>query len=492
MSAPFANGRPMVELPGPNRLLSDFASDLGAALAKHEIFVRGEDVVSINDAGDGLTRLSSEKLRSWLEQFACCYRTQSTGQAGQVIQIQRTMSNGDAVGVLASPQFLQKLRPIERFNTVRLPTLRPCGTLDLLEPGYDPTAKTFTAWNAPVIMSVDLDSAVKIITELLAEFPFADKERSRAVVVAAMLTVFAAGALPPKSLRPCFIGTANAEGSGKTLAVKCATVPVLGFVPSASKPRDEDELKKILLTAIMESAPVVFFDNYKGHLSSESLEAFLTSQDWGGRVLGASRSFRGQNNSTVFITGNGCTVSPDMRRRSLFFELFTDAERAEDRVFQNDLEVRVLLERRIEILSALWALLREGSEYSPSRTHSSFPEWSRIVGGSVERAGFGCPIETPQIEAAADTDGADMRELVSAIADCSSLKAVPFDELVETARQNGLFGRMIVDGVPLERKDKAALASLLKRYDRRLIGKFRFSLIGKGHSRKFQVEKVTV
>src|SRR5208283_93477 len=111
-------------------------------------------------------------------------------------------------------------------------------------------------------------------------------------------------------------------------------------------------MRKMLLTAVMEARPVILFDNIKGHLSSAALEAFLTARHIEGRILGVSENFRGENNATVLITGNHCTVSPDMRRRSLFCELFLEAERAEDRVFRQNLEVPLLLKRRSEILTA--------------------------------------------------------------------------------------------------------------------------------------------
>jgi hypothetical protein len=244
---------------------------------------------------------------------------------------------------------------------------------------------------------------------------------------------------------------------------------------------------------VLEARPVLFFDNTKKHVASEALEGFLTAQDYEGRILSKSQSFRGENNAVVFITGNGCTVSPDMRRRSLFCELFLEAERAEDRVFRNNLEVPTLLERRSEILTALWALIQDWHEAmrpKPSRSNSSFPDWAEIIGGIVEHSGFGCPLETPQIEAAADQDGADMRALVKVMADGAKLKAIEFSEVVDTARGAGLFEWLITDNGELDPKGKATFARLLKGYDRRLVGGYRFTLLGKGRSRRFQVEEV--
>jgi hypothetical protein len=493
MSA-FEDKRPKIQLPGDNRLLGDFGAELGRAMQPTNMFRRGELVYTVNAAGDRLERMAPDRLRTWLEQYAVCYKMRN-GATGEVIQIRRTMSQGDAVGVLAAPQFLNELREIERFNPVRMPIRRFDGRIELLHPGYDEYAKVYTADNAPLLVDcVPMDMAKEIVDELLSEFVFADGGRSKAVAVAAMVSVFALGILPPRSVRPCFIVLANAEGAGKTLLVKTAVVPALGYAPSAVLPRDDDEMRKVLLSAVIEATPVLFFDNYKGHLASEALEGFLTSQDWSGRVLGGQATFRGENNCLVFVTGNGCTVSPDMRRRSLFCELFLEVDRAEDRRFNQYLEVPVLLERRNDILAALWAFVRDwhqAMEPKPSRTHSGFPEWAANIAGIVEYAGYGCPLETPLIEAAADVDSDDMRALVKAIANGSLFGSVSFDELVQISETNGLFERFTagLKGEKTKMGSASTFGKILRSYDGRLVGEHRFLLAGKGKGRKYVAEK---
>jgi hypothetical protein len=486
--------RPKVQLPGDNYLLSDCAREIGRILAPKDIFSRGGLAFVINERKDALTPMPPEMLRTWIEDHLVCFKVRKLTGTDETIQFKRTITQTDAAGVLASPQFLAELQQIERFNPIRVPVMRRTGRIELLPAGYDGETKSFTCDSVPIVGAMDVADAKQIIDEILSEFVFADSGRSKAVAVAAMLAVFGRGLLPQKALHPCFIFVANAEGAGKTLLVKCATVPVLGYAPTGTKPKDEDEMRKVLLAAVLEARPVIFFDNAKRHITSEALEGFLSSQDYAGRILGQTKTFRGENNAVVFITGNGCTVSPDMRRRSLFCELFLEVERAEDRVFQNSLEVPTLLERRADILTALWALIQNWDKDlrpKPSRSNSSFPDWSEIIGGIVEHAGYGCPLETPQIQAAADQDGSDMRALVKAIADGAKLKAVQFDEVVDVARAGGLFDWCIPADGDLEPKPKATFARLLKGYDRRLIGGYRFSLLDKGRNRRFQVEEIS-
>ena len=163
-------------------------------------------------------------------------------------------------------------------------------------------------------------------------------------------------------------------------------------------------------------------------------------------------------------------------------------ERAEDRKFQRELDEAALLTMRPAILSALWAFVCQwnvAGRPKPSRTQSSFPRWAEIIGGIVEFAGYGCPLETAEIQSASDIDGANMRELVKLLADREPVK---FDELVATSREHGLFERLIGSEGDLKPADKSAFGKLLARYDRRLFGGCnRFVVDGKGHSRRFRV-----
>ncbi|MDB6124518.1 MAG: hypothetical protein JWQ71_3511 [Pedosphaera sp.] len=231
-----------------------------------------------------------KRLLPLVEQHLTCYKVHKGPTDQQEWKFKKTMTSADAAGVLQSSQFLDQLQQVERFNAIRMPVKDRNGFLKLLEPGYDEFTRTFTADNSvPILDCMPIADAVEVMDELLREFPFPDGGRSKAVALASMLTVFGQGMLPRKSLRPCFIFLANMEGAGKTLLVKCATVPVLGCSPTGTTPSDESEMAKTLLTAVMEAKSVIVFDNYKGRLNSASLEGFLTSQDWAGRDPGIAR-----------------------------------------------------------------------------------------------------------------------------------------------------------------------------------------------------------
>jgi hypothetical protein len=481
------SSKPKVELPCDGRLLSQFAKEIGGHLKTCGLYERGGMAFIVNEQKNALEVVTPQMLRTLVENHLVCYRIRPSG--GSEISLDRTMSEGDAKGVLCAQQFLSCLPKLEKIATTRLPVMRATGKIELLPAGYDPQSLTLTTAQCEYVETLPLPQARKRIDDLLYEFCFADKKRSKAVTVAAMLTPYGSGLLSKEALRPAFIYLANAEGAGKTMLAKCAISPVHGLVDTEGAPKDKAEIAKELLTAVIEARSYTLLDNCKGHLDSAPLEAFLTSVRWKGRILGVSKSFCGEKHVTVFITGNGCTVSPDIRRRSLFVELFMEQELAEDRKFDRILDDGALLAMRADILAALWTLVREwdaAGRPKPTRTHSSFPRWAEIVGGIVEFAGFGCPLETAEIQSASDVDGSDMRELVKLLA--KNDEAIKFDELVATAREHGLFERLIGSDGELKPSEKSALGKLFKRYDRRIFaGCMRFVVEGKGHTRSFRV-----
>ena len=69
-----------------------------------------------------------------------------------------------------------------------------------------------------------------------------------------------------------------------------------------------------MLTAVVrEGRRVLMLDNVKGRLDFPALESFLSRPDWSDRLLGGNQMFKGENLVTVFDTGNGMTISADMR-----------------------------------------------------------------------------------------------------------------------------------------------------------------------------------
>jgi putative DNA primase/helicase len=477
--------RPKVRLPGDNWLLSQTATELGEYLAEELLFVCNDEIVTL-DAGE-LRPITAQTFRTFVERYVVCYRKCKAGD--NTFDVGITMSNSDANGIMASSQFTERLRHLSRVNSCRLPILRDSGELELLPEGYDAASKILTTSSVTYKEDLPLNVAVETINDLFSEFVFADGDRSKAVAVAALVGLYGTHLPPDGSLRPCFIVTKNAEGAGATTLVACAVVPILGMLPTGVASSDEEEMRKMLTSRMREARPVVVLDNQKTRLSSSALESFLTSPTWSDRKLGVNETVTCPNIATVFVTANGCTISPDMRRRSLIVELHLEVERAEDRQFRRPLDIPTLLALRSMILAACWSLVRHWHRQGqppPSRTHSAFPPWASIVGGIVQAAGFACPLDPANVAITADDDGDAMRRLVEAM---EPGRKYAFPEIVAFCQANDCFVALVgAQDTEMTNGCRVTLAKILGRYDNRQVSHVRFLIEGTGHKRRYHVE----
>src|SRR5260221_11833040 len=168
---------------------------------------------------------------------------------------------------------INHLRPLYAFSTVRVPVLRRTGRIELLPEGYDQESGILTVSTPEADysqLSYTLDEAKAYLEQLFSEFCFhpEDKDRARSVAVSAMLTMYCRQLLGPRTQKPGFLYSANAEGAGKTLLAKLAIIPHLGYCPTGAIPENEDEIRKRITSPALEDSHGLFFANVKGHLSS--------------------------------------------------------------------------------------------------------------------------------------------------------------------------------------------------------------------------------
>ena len=484
-------GKPAIQLPGEDNLLSTFAEELGKVLKNQGVYVRGGFAFIVN--GGECIPVEPSAMRTWIELHATTYVNRGSGETRRKAGL--SMSTDTAKAAFSAPQFLQQLLPLKYVMPTKVPALRKSGALELLAPGYDTEMEVFTLPDGVDYQEdMTLEEAVKFFNEeLLVDFPFVeDGGRSKSVALAAMLTVYAGGLLHTYAQKPTFIFVANSEGSGKTLLAMLAGAPY-GVVTVTSPPTNETEWSKTLLSVVIGGRRLVIIDNVRGYLSSPSLEGYLTSPQYEGRILGQSKIYRGEAGAVVLITGNQLTVSPDQRRRSLFVELFSEQLRAEDRVFKRNLDQSELLRLQPKILASLWALIRswdESGRPEGSLSHASFNRWARVFGGILEHAGYANPVLRPEMDASGDRDTADMEKL------CTLLQPgwpYEFSGLVNVILEAGLFERATSerDENDLTRKGKSILAKIIARFDHKIINATtRFVMEGKGHNRRYRLDEI--
>jgi hypothetical protein len=420
-----------------------------------------------------LTVVTGRAFRTAIEDYIIPFKVTKT-QTGTLISLNRTISREEAESVLESSQFIKRLPRIRAVNNARFPVLRASGRVELLPEGYDPESMIYTNPGGPKIEDLGPEKGKELLRSKLEEFCFQEKDRERAtsVAIAAMLTLFVFNIIPRGALRPGFLYTANAEGGGKTLLARLAIVPRLGFTPIGSLPEQEEEIEKRIAAAAIAGSPTLFFDNGKRHISSGSLERAITATHLEGRVLGKSQSYQIENMMTVFLTGNGATISGDLRRRVLHVELFLREAMAEDRQIKNPLDEAEICAQRSCILSALWSITSDWDRKGrplPRLKLPDFKGWSEVVCGILEHAGFASPCTRAPSAVSGDRDTEDMTKLISAM---PRNKEFRFHDLVDLCREHGLFIRFVGtnndDDEDFDRGKKNILARIFTRFDARL------------------------
>jgi hypothetical protein len=517
--------RPLIKIPADKRELIDFCRECGKELGKHDrLFRRDRTVVAINKEKARLDPMTPRAMCSFAQRYIRFFKFKTVENSKGEKETETRITNiatETAAKLIESWEFIELLPEIRRVNPVRLPVFREDGRVDLLKPGYFADKGFYTVESGMEYdETMTRERAVAVLNDLLKDFPFVN-ERSKASVIAGMLTMFCATMLSARACRPGFLFVANAPGAGKTLLVKLIVLPVCGSCELQTLPRKE-ETKKVLDTLAIEASLYAVFDNIRGTVQSEAVESFITAATWGGRPLGESTKFSVENVTTVFLTANQAKTSDDMAERVLFVELFIQEADNRDRIIPRVIDETFLIEpkRRSQILSALCALVRAwdllDGKPEPPAPMQRFEEWSRIVAGVVMAAGYADPLAKPEITSGADVERRDMHSLVKFLApgpetkpegEPPTIRAVHrFDEMMEIVKENGLFDDVEIwsgrsqremwekDG-SLSAAGRSFFGRLFVRFSGRLFrvddGRgFRFQAEGRGNTRKYVVELV--
>ncbi len=270
----------------------------------------------------------------------------------------------------------------ELTGIITAPTLRPDGSL-LDRPGFDAATGLFLRpgfW--PAIPDYPAHEALRWVWQSLwrpfAEFPYASEEDC-GVTAAAILTAAVRRSLPRAS---AISFDAPSAGSGKTLLATCIAELAGGEVAVIPECRDEEELRKRLLSSLRAGQPSILLDNVKGQFSSSALEAFLTDDHYSDRLLGASQMLRLPTNVLVLISGNNFIPRGDLWRRIITSRIDPKAEHAERRSFALDAR-RYCRERRQLLIVAALTLVRgfiaAGKPRSTQDRLASFEAWDDLI-----------------------------------------------------------------------------------------------------------------
>lgn len=405
-------GKTKIELPGPDRLVGDFAKELGEVFKdKNTLFYKVEEknIVEIRKIQNddhaefmGFCEVTPPRFVSLAENYISPYRTVITKYGP--MDYEYSMTSNHARLVLESKQFQDQLPMIKRIFTVQQPILHK-GKLTFPKPGYDGTLKSWLPHDAPKISDkkMSLKKSKEILKDIYSEFCF-KTEQDGVNAVAALLTPFIRGLYSRFNIRtPVFFYEANRERAGKDYAAGITGIMMEGHAleepPISSnenkRTNSSEELRKKLLAAFIAGRKRLHFANNKGYINNAVFEGAVTSAKYSDRVLGRNEILTFDNELEFSLSGNvGISYTPDFANRARFIRLFLEIEDANSRKFKKQDLHRWIHNNREEILSALYALVRHwyNKKMPKGKTpFSSFPEWAEVCGGILVTAKVGDP-----------------------------------------------------------------------------------------------------
>ncbi len=281
----------------------------------------------------------------------------------------------------------------------QVPVIREDGTI-LTEEGYDPETRVVYSPDESIAgikvpglpSSDDVRGAVRIIEETLHDFPFCDKP-SKVNTIALFLTSVARPLI--KGLIPVFGINATKEGTGKTKLAHIASLIATGVkAPAFTAPEAEDEWRKTLTSFLMKGSPLVLIDNADGSLQSDALAAAITSETYGGRILGKSEITIPNSKTQWIATGNGLQFAGNLARRGVMVEMDAKTSKPWQRTgFRHPNLEEWVCRHRSDIVGALLTLTRAWvAAGSPKPSDlpgfGGFQEWAETIGGILKHAGI--------------------------------------------------------------------------------------------------------
>jgi hypothetical protein len=451
------SGLPVVRLDAD---LNVVGRRLGEIVARLDFFeMNGEQVFF--DIDGNMQPMTARKFCTWINDHV-------------IIAVKFGKDDGEPVAgmlaidaasvVLCCENFRRGVRKLAGVNHVRLPVVREGGVLDRLPWGYDEETRIYTVQGGlDYDTGVDLAAAKVGLERIFGGFPFSD-DRSRAVQVAMMLSLFCKHLPGGNSLRPGGLWLANKPESGKSVLAKLCLYPVIGSAAGAKMKKDAD-LDKELEAFVRAAVPYIFLDNVYGGIQSASIDQMLTSEESTGRAMGGHGLFTARNTALLLVTGNRLELNDDAARRFLVVDLFEKGDPAERGVSPenvlNDKRMKAP-EFRAKVLGYLWAIVENWAEAGMPRgtvTLGSFEEYSWMLGGVVEAAGYLPPFTKAEIPDAISPEKQEVVELcrmVLAEMGLEDSKDFTLEDFARLARAGQLFQKHVgtqAEGVKLTVKE---------------------------------------
>ncbi|MHB8384295.1 MAG: hypothetical protein ACYDC3_18365 [Candidatus Binataceae bacterium] len=384
---------------------------------------------------------------------------------------------------------------------IEAPIMRPDGTV-LTSPGYDPETglllQSPIEWQSLPLPSLDAaQTAVKSLKAPFGQFPFSHSS-GISVLISAIVTGLQRRLL---ASAPAHAFDAAAQGSGKSLLADCVSLIVTGRnLASMSANKDEEELRKKLMSVLIGGDPLIGFDNITRPLKSDALATVLTQDTYKDRILGVTGDRAVPTNSLFILTGNNLSFSGDMPSRVIVARIEADVERPEERDNFKILDLRkYILENRTTLVAAGLTILRSyhsaGRPAQAIKQFGRYEQWSSEIRAALVWAGLPDPCLTREdvIESDPERDStlAVLENWHKVAGDAITLRAL-IDLAVEAKDLRTALLDIASDNKNRDQISSGRLAAWCRSHTGRVVGDFKLSRerVAHGGFKTWQVVKI--
>ena len=380
---------PIIILPSGEMSITEAAERLFKRMAEPKtFFVRGGRIMKLTHRDDGMLALEildPEQARSEFEKFGrlAVWRVGANGEKVW----KPTVCPTDTAKTLLASKEAKELLPVV-CGLINCPVIyEHDGTLAVACAGYDPeTKRLVTSGENPP--EVAFDSAAKSLLELLAEFQFqteGDKARAVAGFITPALKVggFITGRVPAD------VAEADQSQSGKTYRQRIGAA-IYNERPSLVTNRQGGvgSVDESLGQQLVAGRPFIQFDNFRGRLDSQNLEAFLTAEGtFPCRIPHKGEILIQPENFFILLTSNGVDTTRDFANRSSIIRIRKQAAGFKYRNYdEGDLLAHVRA-RQAYYLGCVFAVVRKWHELGKRKTEETrhdFREWAQVLDWIVQ------------------------------------------------------------------------------------------------------------
>lgn len=296
-----------------------------------------------------------------------------------------------------------------------------------------------------------MNDARVMIEDLLADFPFAS-ECDRVNAIGLMLLPFVRDII--KGSTPLHLIEAPIPGSGKNLLLDVLVPPGVGHnYKQIAEGKDDDEYRKRITSALVGKTGAIIIDNIAEAIASGPLASAITADIWTDRILGKSEDISLPVRTIWIATANNPTLSMEIARRTVRIRLAPRVDQPWMREGFRHANLREFVrDHRKQIVEACLTLIQSwvycGCRLWSGKPLGSFENWSRVIGGILEHAGYAGFLGTQgELYDVADTDNESWRMFVEEWFRIHGGNAVGVSDLYRVASE--------VEGFEMRGKDEA-------------------------------------